>query len=137
VAVTVHEAEAGRDAHFTLAGATNTESAKKRGAGAVEHADVKRAVHVRHDDDESVGAHAAWRTQVSNANVVVEVEGRRQHLHAVVVAVRDEHEVVGCDPHLVWGVEVPRLRTPLADDTAPRAVQRVELVDGVRAALAV
>jgi hypothetical protein len=47
----------------------------------------------------------------------MEAEARRQHLHAVVAEVRDEHEVVGCDAHLPRLLELQTPITPASDPT--------------------
>jgi hypothetical protein len=74
---------------------------------------------------------------MTHANEGVEVEARRQHLHTVVAVVRDEHEVVGCYPHLAWTLELQRLVASTAYDPQSRAVRNAELVDGGRVAFAV
>jgi hypothetical protein len=63
----------------------------------------------------------------------VEGEAWRQHLHAVVVVVRDEHEAVGCDAHLTGEAELQRLIALFAtNDATPRAIRYADLMDGMR-----
>jgi hypothetical protein len=47
----------------------------------------------------------------------METEARRQHVHAVVAPIRDEHEVVGRDAHLPRVLELQAPITPAADLT--------------------
>ncbi len=87
-----------------------------------------------HGVDVGVRAHATRSTQERHADEAVEVEARRQHLHAVVAPVHDEHEAVGVDPHLLRTAELQRSGAPAANDTASRAVRRRDLVESVGAA---
>jgi hypothetical protein len=68
---------------------------------------------------------------MTHPNERVEVEARRQHLHAVVTKLHHKHEVVGGDPHLSWKVELQRSVAPAADNPQQRAVTNTELVDGM------
>jgi hypothetical protein len=66
----------------------------------------------------------------------VEVDGRRQHLNAVVpaLAVRDEHAVVGRDAQVARMIEPQRSIAIAADDTTGAgAATDIDVVDGVRA----
>jgi hypothetical protein len=47
-----------------------------------------------HHDHVLTGAHASGVCELTHANEGVEIKLRRQHLHTVVVTIRDEHEVV-------------------------------------------
>jgi hypothetical protein len=113
-----------------MATASTAEATKTSAVAPVEHAD---AAVVRHHHDISVGTDTNGTVQLTHTDEGVEVEGRRQHLYAVVVAVSDKHEAVGCYPHLRGMIELQRPVASTADDSQPQAVDETELVDGVRA----
>jgi hypothetical protein len=97
VTVSGHEAQSEREAQLTVADTSSPEATKKSAVTPVEHRDAM-SLPLRHHDDVIVAAHAKRIPELTHANEAVEVEARRQHLHAVVDSLYHEHVAVGCDP---------------------------------------
>jgi hypothetical protein len=127
--VTRHEAQSAWG-QLAVTAATPVESTKQGAVTTVEHADAVRLT-LGHDDDVGVDTHANRALEMTHADDAVEVEGRRQHLHAVVAELRHEHEVVGCYPHVLWVSELQRSIASTAHDTQQRPITDTEHVDGV------
>jgi hypothetical protein len=90
---------------------------------ASEDQDAMCAAALARHDDVGVGTHANRVETLSRADEAVEVEGRRQHLHAVVVALSNEHEAIGRDPHLARpNCSGPSPGTPMTRSREPSAV---------------
>ncbi len=120
---TGHEAQSLRVHKLTVAATFGPEATTKSAVPAVEHTDAVCRTSLCHDDDGIIGAHASRTVEVTDANERVEVEVRRQHLHAVVEVLRHEHVVVKCYPNLVWASELKRPVASAADDPQPRSVR--------------
>ncbi len=82
-----------------------------------------------------IGAYDCGSEELTHADEVVEVKARRQHLHAAVAIVCQQHEAVRRYPHLAWSLDLQRPVTTTADDPQPRAISARERVHGVRAAV--
>jgi hypothetical protein len=132
VTVPGHEAQSTRVLQLTVAAAFRSEATKKSAVAPLERTNPMDSLW--HHDDVTIGAHANRTAELTHANEAMEVEARRQHMHAVVAVLRHEHEVVGCYPHLAWILELQRPVAPASDDPQPRAVSDTERVDCVRAA---
>jgi hypothetical protein len=117
VAACRHETESKRHQKLAAATAFVPKASKESTVAPVEHTDAVRE-QLRRNDDVGIDTHAARTAELARANEAVEVEARRQHLHAVVPAIRDKHEVVGCDAHLARAVELQRTDALAADNTA-------------------
>jgi hypothetical protein len=130
VTVARHEAQPPGVHQQAVITAPTSELTNKSAITPLEH--TEEAGH-RHDDDVGVRAHASGFEELPLADEAVEVEGRCQHLHAVVAVVSDEHEVVGGDAHLAWTIELQPSAAQPTDDSTPRPVRDIVLVNGMRA----
>jgi hypothetical protein len=126
-----HEAQSSRVHELAFTDAFAPEASMKRAVATLEHTD---ATTVGHSNELCVGAHPYRSVELTHAHKRVSVEARRQHLHAPVDGVCDEHEAVGCDAQLARSTEAQRSFAGTTNAASLRAIHQAQLVDGVRAA---
>jgi hypothetical protein len=125
-----HEAESTGEVQLTVATAKRPAGPHEAAVPAPEHAESVGAL-IRHHDEFIVGSHADGKDESTHANEGVEVQARRQYLHAAAAVLRHKHGAVVGDPDLARLSNLQRPVVLPADDTVPLAVHSAVHVKGL------
>jgi hypothetical protein len=125
-----HEAESTGEVQLTVAAAKRPAGQHKAAVPAPEHAESVEAL-IRHHDEFIVGSHADRKDESTHANEAVEVQARRQYLHAAAAILRHKHGAVVGDPDLARLSNLQRPVVLPANDAVPLAVHSAVHVKGL------